>query len=45
MNFYPNPKLVIHNSNVGYVATQGKTFTYASYWNNPNTWGGEFEPI
>lgn len=32
-------------SNVGYVSKQGLAFTYANYWSNDATWGGEFSPM
>jgi hypothetical protein len=42
----------LHNSTThiyitgrGYVATQGKTYTYASFWSDDTTWGGEFAPL
>lgn len=32
-------------ANVGYVSKQGLFFTYANYWSNDATWGGEFSPM
>ena len=30
---------------MGDVALQDKMFTYANYWSNDDTWGGEFSPM
>jgi hypothetical protein len=39
------PTLSIYITGLGNVATQGLVFRYVSYWSDPDTWGGEFEPL
>ena len=36
---------VIYIAGKGLVSTQGLVFTYANFWSNDKTWGGEFAPM
>jgi hypothetical protein len=40
-----NSTTTIYIEGRGYVATQGKFFTYVSLWSHETTWGGEFAPM
>lgn len=40
-----NTSLEIRVANKGLASLQGQVFTYANYWSEPTTWGGEFAPM